>query len=110
MARDCPSQRAGLARVPPRGRGGHDRGRGRHQQQPRQQGHAYAALAAQPFLEGTIYAVDSTFRILFDTGSSHSFISRQYVVESQLPIDALERPITVVTPLGGSDTLRFCVR
>jgi hypothetical protein len=49
-------------------------------------------------------------RILFDTGSSHSFISRQYAVLHELACDLLETPVMVATPLGGSETLFYRVR
>jgi hypothetical protein len=38
--------------------------------------------------------------ILFDSGTSHSFISARYVHANSLPYLALRRPMVVITPNG----------
>ncbi|XP_028065895.1 uncharacterized protein LOC114268864 [Camellia sinensis] len=44
-------------------------------------------------------------RVLFDTGASHSFISRQFIEREHLVTTFLSRPICVETPLEGAITL-----
>jgi hypothetical protein len=39
-------------------------------------------------------------RILFDSGASHSFISRVFMLTLHLSPEVLDEPLTVATPLG----------
>ena len=39
-------------------------------------------------------------RVLFDSGSSHSFIAASVVIELCLEVEALEEPLYVSSPLG----------
>ncbi|XP_028057481.1 uncharacterized protein LOC114261405 [Camellia sinensis] len=43
--------------------------------------------------------------VLFDTGASHSFISRQFIEREHLVTTFLSRPICIETPLEGTITL-----
>jgi hypothetical protein len=67
-------------------------------------------LAEYDHLEGTIDLSTAKYYVLFDSGSSHSFISRQYVLECSFPLTELEKPLEVVTPLGGSARLEHYVK
>ena len=80
--------------------------------QPNQQGrqakeaHARArGFAVQDNVQGAVDLFSSRVRVLFDSGSSLSFISRQLVLEAGLVPSRLAVPVKVETPLGGSVTL-----
>ena len=53
-------------------------------------------------MQGSLKLFHSNVRVLFDTGASHSFISRQYVLRESIPVMPLVVPVCVETPLGGS--------
>ena len=49
-------------------------------------------------------------RILFDSGASHSFISRAFMLLLRLTSEALRDPLSVATPLGGFSVLNQICR
>ena len=52
----------------------------------------FAALPDPAGLEGTFCTSGSTFKVLFDTGASHCFISRHFVERESLVISSLSPP------------------
>ena len=76
-------------------RGGRGGGRGR--------GRAFMAhAAARGGLQGTMIDSGVPCRVLFDSGPSHSFISRQYCMRRKLLISMLRTVMCVDTPMGSS--------
>ena len=51
-------------------------------------------------LEGNIFIKDKWFRVLFDAGASHSFISNETVEKLELKTQVNEDPICVSYPIG----------
>ena len=49
---------------------------------------------------GTFLLNSFTALVLFDTGASHSFISRTFVNKNALPVETMRNPIRVSTPGG----------
>jgi len=49
-------------------------------------------------------------RILFDSGASHSFISRAFMLLLHLTPEALRDPLSVATPLGSFSVLNQICR
>ena len=49
---------------------------------------------------GTFLLNSFTTLVLFDTGASHSFISRTFVNKNALPIETMRNPIRVSSPGG----------
>ena len=57
-------------------------------------------LADQLVIQGTFLLSHIWERVLFDSGTSHSFIAASVVVELGLEVEALEEPMHVSSPLG----------
>jgi len=57
------------------------------------------------FLEGFILFHGRSIRVLFDTGASHSFVSKELVDVIPLDVVSLCDPLRIVNPIGGSATL-----
>ena len=49
-------------------------------------------------------------RVLFDYGSSHSFIAASVVIELGLEVETLEKPLYVSSPLGIRARIRMICR
>ena len=47
---------------------------------------------------GNLHANDIPTKVLFDTGASHSFISRPFVAMHDLVTQILPRPLSIVSP------------
>ena len=47
---------------------------------------------------GNLSVNDIPAKVLFDTGASHSFISRPFVVMHDLVTQVLPRPLSIVSP------------
>ena len=58
-------------------------------------------------LEGTILWHGLYIRILFDTGASHSFISKGIVEKLKLDVSSLNNSLRVANPVGGCVTLEM---
>ena len=56
-------------------------------------------------LDGIIMFCDHSIRVLFDTGASHSFISKELVDSFSLNIMGLMISLRIANPVGGSATL-----
>ena len=108
----CQSQFQRATRAPhnsqagPRGQSmGRGRGRGPQAGTSGVQGRVYAVtpqaeLADQPVIQGTFLLSRLWARVLFDYGSSHSFIAASVVIELGLVVETLEEPFYVSSPLG----------
>ena len=60
-------------------------------------------------MEGTILFYNTIAHILFDSGSTHSFISESFVNTLRLPVEKLETTLYVDLPTGKSlKTTRTC--
>ena len=61
-------------------------------------------------LEGSILFHGRSCRVLFDTGASHSFVSKELVDALSLDVTCLVSSLRIVNPIGGSTTLSLlCV-
>ena len=49
---------------------------------------------------GTFLLNNFSALVLFDTGASHSFISRAFVDRNKIPLSTIERPMKVSSPGG----------
>jgi hypothetical protein len=49
---------------------------------------------------GTFQLSDFSALVLFDTGASHSFISRVFVDRNKIPTRTIDRPIKISSPGG----------
>ena len=60
-------------------------------------------------VEGMVTMFSSCARILFDTGSSHSFIAASFALSLGIRVEPMEFMLSVVSPLGGEvDTDCIC--
>ncbi|WVZ76600.1 LOW QUALITY PROTEIN: hypothetical protein U9M48_024565 [Paspalum notatum var. saurae] len=48
--------------------------------------------------------------VLFDTGATHSFITRSYAEQNNIPISSMKRPMVVASPGGEINTSSTCSR
>ncbi|WVZ63481.1 hypothetical protein U9M48_013108 [Paspalum notatum var. saurae] len=48
--------------------------------------------------------------ILFDIGATHSFITRSYAEQNNIPISSMKRPMVVASPSGEINTSSICSR
>ena len=67
-------------------------------------------LDARGGLQGTFLHDGLPCRVLFDSGASHSFISRQFCMSRGLVISAVSQQISVGTPTGVTVDLPEMVR
>ena len=84
---------------------GRDRGRGPQAGTSEVQGRVYAITSPaesvdQPIIQGMFFLSRLWARLLFDSGTSHSFIAALVVIELGLEVEALEEPLYVSSPLG----------
>ena len=84
---------------------GRGRGRGPQERTSGVQGRVnaitlQAELADHPVIQGTFLLSRLWARVLFDSGSSHSFIAASVVIELGLEAETLEEPLNVSSPLG----------
>ena len=84
---------------------GRGRGRGPQAGTSGVQGRVYSfippvELANQPVIQGTFLLSRLWARILFDSGTLHSFIAASVVIELGLEVEALKEPLYVSSPLG----------
>ena len=56
-------------------------------------------------LEGNVFISDNPVRVLFDTGTSHSFISVKTTEKLNLKSKLAKDPLCVKNPIGGSTNL-----
>ena len=90
----------------PRGQSmGTGRGRGPQTGTSGIQGHVYTITpqvepADHPVIQGTFLLSRLLARVLFDSGTSHSFIAASVVIELGLEVETLEEPLYVSSPLG----------
>lgn len=69
---------------------------------------AYQEAPAGPSeLRDTVLLFSTLVRVLFDTGVTHSFISRALVVSMGLKMEELDYPLAVSHPMGGRTRLRY---
>ncbi|GKV53533.1 hypothetical protein SLEP1_g60053, partial [Rubroshorea leprosula] len=61
--------------------------------------------AATDVITGTLPVNFDYAHVLFDSGASHSFIARSYVLKRALPVDTSDCELHVDTPLGGVMTV-----
>jgi len=93
---------------------GDDAGPSSPTQQPGGSGRAFAVVprdhgAGGAVMEGIFLVNLLPARILFDSGASHSFISRAFMCLLGLAPAVLKDPLSVATPLGESSVLdRVC--
>ncbi|GKV15510.1 hypothetical protein SLEP1_g26297 [Rubroshorea leprosula] len=66
--------------------------------------------AATDVITGTLPVNSDYAHVLFDSGASHSFIARSYVLKRALPVDTSDCELHVDTPLGGVMTTREMCR
>ena len=83
---------------------GRARGRGPQLGTSGVQGRVYAITppvesADQPVIQGTFLLSRLWARVLFDSGASQSFIAASIVIELDLEVEALEKPLYVSSPL-----------
>ena len=76
------------------------------------QGRVYAVTsptepAEQPVIQGTFLLSHLWPRVLFDSGSSNSFIAASVVIELGLEVEALEEPLYMSSPLGTRARIRM---
>ena len=83
------------------------RGRGRRPQVGTSgvQGRVYtitppAESTNQPVIQGTFLLSRLWARVLFDSCASHSLIAASVVIELGLEVEALDKPLYVISPLG----------
>ena len=69
-----------------------------------------APFDARGGLQGTFLHDGLPCRVLFDSGASHSFISRQFCLSRGLVVSAVSQQISVGTPTGVSVDLPEMVR
>ena len=84
---------------------GRGRGRGPQAGTSGVQGRVYAVTpqaesADQPVIQGTFFLSRIWARVLFDSGTSHSFIAPSVVIELGLEVKTLEELLYVSSPLG----------
>ncbi|GKV34706.1 hypothetical protein SLEP1_g43056 [Rubroshorea leprosula] len=79
-------------------------------QQARVQVMTHKEAAATEVITGTLPANSDYAHVLFDSGASHSFIARSYVLKRALPVDTSDCELHVDTPLGGVMTTREVCR
>ena len=94
---------------------GRGRGRGPQAGTSGVQGRIYAVTpqaesADQPVIQGTFLLSRLWARVLFDSGSSHSFIAASVVIELGLEVETLEEPLYVSFPLGMRARIRMICR
>ena len=84
---------------------GRGKGQGLQARTLRNQGCVYAIIP--PTEQADLSTIQGMFllsrlwaRVLFDSGSSHSFITASYVSELGLEVETLEKPMYVSSPLG----------
>ena len=69
-----------------------------------------APAAAHGRLQGTLFYAGRPCKVLFDTGASHSFISRGYCLSGGLEIVQVSHSLSVGTPTGVTVVLHEMVR
>ncbi|GKV24943.1 hypothetical protein SLEP1_g34480 [Rubroshorea leprosula] len=79
-------------------------------QQARVQVMTHKEAAATDVITGTLPVNSDYAHVLFDSGASHSFITRSYVLKRALPVDTSDCELHVDTPLGGMMTTREMCR
>ncbi|GKV11309.1 hypothetical protein SLEP1_g22573 [Rubroshorea leprosula] len=79
-------------------------------QQARVQVMTHKEAAATDVITGTLPVNSDYAHVLFDSGASHSFIARSYVLKRALPVDISDCELHVDTPLGGVMTTREVCR
>ncbi|WVZ76597.1 LOW QUALITY PROTEIN: hypothetical protein U9M48_024562 [Paspalum notatum var. saurae] len=62
----------------------------------------------QQYQQQTVNANPAT--VLFDTGATHSFITRSYAEQNNIPISSMKRPMVVASPGGEINTSSICSR
>ena len=101
-----------------RGRGGHGRGGGqvgttaaqpgRDNGQTGDKAHCYAfpgrseAEASDVVITGTLFVCECMASVIFDPGSTLSYVSSSFATGLDLHCDLLDMPISVSTPMGES--------
>ena len=58
-------------------------------------------------LDGIILFRDHPIRVLFDTGASHSFISKELIDTFSLDVLCLMTSLRIANPVGGSTALNL---
>ena len=56
-------------------------------------------------MKGSILFHDHSIRVLFDTGASHSFVSKKLVDDLSLDVSCMVTSLRIANPIGGSATL-----
>ena len=94
---------------------GRGRGRGPQAGTSGVQGRVYAITPQvestdQPVIQGTFLISRLWARVLFDSGTSYSFIVASVVIELGLEVETLEEPLYVSSPLGISARIGMICR
>ncbi|WVZ97733.1 hypothetical protein U9M48_043247 [Paspalum notatum var. saurae] len=68
------------------------------------------AVDAPNVVLGTFTVNANPATVLFDTGATHSFITRSYAEQNNIPISSMKRPMVVASPGGEINTSSICSR
>ncbi|WVZ76000.1 hypothetical protein U9M48_024007 [Paspalum notatum var. saurae] len=71
---------------------------------------AETAADAPNVVLGTFTVNVNPATVLFDTGATHSFITRSYAEQNNIPISSMKRPMVVASPVGEINTSSICSR
>ncbi|WVZ93741.1 hypothetical protein U9M48_039698, partial [Paspalum notatum var. saurae] len=71
---------------------------------------AETAADAPNVVLGTFTVNANPATVLFDTGATHSFITRSYAEQNNIPISSMKRPMVVASPGGEINTSSICSR
>ncbi|WVZ51970.1 hypothetical protein U9M48_003067 [Paspalum notatum var. saurae] len=99
-------QQSGQRQNPPRPQQGRPNQRGK----PPWQGKLESAAEAPNVVLGTFPVNSHPATVLFDTGATHSFITKSYAEQYNIPIRSTSRPMVVSTPGGTLSTSLICPR
>ncbi|XP_027905913.1 uncharacterized protein LOC114165505 [Vigna unguiculata] len=110
--RDCPVDRSTVPRPSPQPQSQPSRGGTR----PQAVGRVYAVTGAEAagsgnLIIGSCVIAGRSLHVLFDSGATHSFVSKSRVVELGLPMKELQYDLVVSTPASGLvRTSTMCAR
>jgi hypothetical protein len=71
---------------------------------------AESVAEAPDVVIGTFMVNTHPATVLFDTGATHSFISRSFAEKHQIPVSCMRTPMVVTTPRGKIHTCSICSR
>jgi predicted aspartyl protease len=71
---------------------------------------AESAAEAPNVVIGTFMVNTHPATVLFDTGATHSFITRSFAEKHHIPVSYMRTPMVVTTPGGKIHTCSICSR